>query len=133
MEFGDDVVHFNLDDAMKPPQKEKSICHINMVEDAVDISFDALCTEFPDLLHSDYALTSYSCSCTDSVSCSACLEISQVLSIGDVDVHVASESHCATVLDDFVVAGVDRGDEIDCVDGIVQNYSPRSFSFVEQL
>src|SRR5215471_10671277 len=37
MEFVDDVVHFNLDDAMKSPQKEKSVCHIEMVEDAVDI------------------------------------------------------------------------------------------------
>src|SRR5215471_13755696 len=62
MEFGDDMVHFNLDDTMKPAQEEKSVFHIDMVEDAVDISFDALSTEFPDLLSPDHV--SASCSCT---------------------------------------------------------------------
>ena len=61
------------------------------------------------------------------------MEISQVLSTGDVDVDVASEPHCAAVLDEFVIVGADRGDEIDCANGIGQNYSPGSFSFVEQL
>src|SRR5215470_1975403 len=66
MEFGDDMVHFNLDDTMKPPEEEKSVCHIAVTEEVVDNSFAALYSEFPDLLHSNHAFTSYSCSCTDS-------------------------------------------------------------------
>src|SRR5215470_13261104 len=76
MEFGDDMVHFNLDDAMKPPQEEKSVCHVDVIEEVIDNSFTTLYSEFSDLLHSNYALTSYSCSCTDTASYSACLEIS---------------------------------------------------------
>ena len=131
MEFGDDVVHFNLDDAMKPPQEEKFVCHVDVIEEVIDNSFAALYSEFPDLLHSDHALTSYSCSCTDSASCSACLEISQILSIGDVD--VASEPHRAVVLGDSLVACTNRDHEIDDADCAEKNYPASSFSSVEQL
>ena len=79
MEFGDDVVHFNIFEAMRHPADVHSIFLLDIIDDAVD-SVD-ICTnllsDFSDFY--DFHLGSFYCTCDDfdesATVCSICIEI----------------------------------------------------------
>jgi len=76
MEFGDDVVHFNIFEALRHLAEEHSAFLVDIIDDAVD-SVD-ICTNlifyFSDFY--DFDLGSFDYACDDSATvCSICVEI----------------------------------------------------------
>jgi len=79
MEFGDDVVHFNIFEAMRHPTKEHSVFLVDIIDDVVD-SVDICIDLFSDFFDFyDFDLGSFDYACDDSddsvVVCSICANI----------------------------------------------------------
>ncbi|XP_027337195.1 uncharacterized protein LOC113850871 [Abrus precatorius] len=72
MEFGDDVMHFNIFESMKHPTELHSVYHVDIIDLLVDEYSDAL-------------IDDYSCTCTSVELCKVCAEIDEFL-LGDNDV-----------------------------------------------
>ncbi|XP_027337108.1 uncharacterized protein LOC113850764 [Abrus precatorius] len=76
MEFGDDIVQFNIFEAMKHPSELHSAFHI----DIIDVLIEEFCTDFSDIS---------SCTCTIGDLCKICAEIDTYLIIDDVSCDAA--------------------------------------------
>ncbi|XP_020209331.2 uncharacterized protein LOC109794285 [Cajanus cajan] len=75
LEFGDNIVKFNILDAMKHPREEHSVFHIDLLDDLVDCyAHDHLCIEFPDIHDLDDTINCHSC-INNKSECAACTEI----------------------------------------------------------
>ena len=77
MEFGDDVVHFNIFYAMRHPTEEHFVFLVDIIDDAVD-NVDICTNLISDFF--DFDLGSFNYACDDSNDfievCSICVEIS---------------------------------------------------------
>ena len=86
MEFGDDVVQFNIFEAMKHPMEDHSAFQLDIIELLVDescseLSFGMLQSEFPEFL-----IDTFTCpDCTETEFCSVCAEIEACLHNKDND------------------------------------------------
>ena len=80
MEFGDDVVHFNIFQAMRHPVEEHFVFLVDIINDAVD-SVNICTNLFFDFY--DFDLGSFDCNCDNSdefaTVCSICVEISSAI------------------------------------------------------
>nr|URM60731.1 ZF-HD family protein [Gymnema sylvestre] len=96
MEFGDDVVHFNILDAMKHPSEDHSVFQVNMLDlPSEDICVDDVCidllSEFPDFIGLDDTIDCTHC-CLGSNQCHACSVIEDYMKYSHSDEVLHSNS-----------------------------------------
>jgi hypothetical protein len=81
MEFGDDIINFNIFDAMKYPIEDHSVFHLDILDMMVDEMHDELLDEFPEIVGYDDNFVCHDCdACSklfpdkQNVMCDACAE-----------------------------------------------------------
>jgi hypothetical protein len=87
MEFGDDIIQFNIFDAMKYPIKDHSVFQLDILDMMVDEMHVELLDEFPEIVGYNDIFVCHDCdACSklfsdkQNVMCDACAEISTFLS-----------------------------------------------------
>ena len=76
MEFGDDIVHFNIFESMRHPAEEPFVFLVDIIDVAVD-SVNTCTDLLSDIFYFD--LGSFNCACDDLVVYSICAEIAYVI------------------------------------------------------
>jgi hypothetical protein len=112
MEFGDNIINFNIFDAMKHPNEEHSLFALELLADLIDDEcaneFTADCPSFSDLDDT------YTCeSCTDVQLCSTCVENDL-----QVDSHDATDG---TDTDNTYTSVLDTVTDDTCTDNVTNH------------
>ena len=74
MELGDNIMHFNIFDAMKHPVEEPLVLRIDVISKLVDDVYDDLRAAYPDIACLDDSLDCLNDSCDDKL-CSICTKL----------------------------------------------------------
>ncbi|GAU52014.1 hypothetical protein TSUD_418260, partial [Trifolium subterraneum] len=117
MEFGDDIIQFNIFDAMKYPIEDHSVFHLDILDMMVDEMHVELLDEFPEIVGYDDNFVCHDCdTCSkkfpdkQNVMCDACAEISTFLSC---DVNGISNVENDSIVEKDINHDVNVSDSID--------------------